>query len=96
MTDYDGWHCCHFCGELVKDGYDSNGNKHFLSDCRPDLVKHEIGPTCTWHIYTEEQTKLHGNKWEAKPQEQTCYGYQDHWNQKWTDKHEHFYTDGPT
>jgi hypothetical protein len=22
--------------------------RHWLSDCRPDLLPHEPGPTCTW------------------------------------------------
>ncbi len=88
------WHQCHFCGEYVKYGYTIPGKRHWLSDCRPDLVEHEIGPLCTWYIYTEEQTKLHGNKWKAKPQELTCYAYQNSFRD-WTKEHKHFYTDGP-
>jgi hypothetical protein len=42
------WHNCHFCGTLVRDGYESDGTRHWLSDCRPDLTEHEPGPTCTW------------------------------------------------
>lgn len=42
------YHTCHFCGENVKDGLTPKGERHWLSDCRPDLVEHEIGRTCTW------------------------------------------------
>lgn len=40
---------CHFCGEeLTEDSFDYAGRRHWLSDCRPDLVEHEEGPLCTW------------------------------------------------
>lgn len=84
-------HQCHFCGDCVKDGKDSKGNRHWLSDCRPDLVEHPIGDTCTW---------AYRRKPELFPQEMlieklTCYAYQNHSTNEWTDKHEHFYKDGP-
>lgn len=40
---------CHFCGaELNEDGYEHSGARHWVEDCRPDLVEHEPGPLCTW------------------------------------------------
>lgn len=42
-------HICHFCGtELTHNSKESSGKRHWLSDCRPDLVKHEPGELCTW------------------------------------------------
>jgi hypothetical protein len=78
MSDAD-WHHCHFCGELVSDGVDTKGNRHYLSDCRPDLVEHEIGPLCTWS-YSDK----HPN----------CYAYQDMGTRAWGTEHIHFYNDG--
>ena len=68
---WDEWpdvepHPCHFCGEYVIHGYESNGRRHYLSDCRPDLVEHEIGELCTWTHFVPDNTG-HGN----------CYAYQD-------------------
>lgn len=83
--DEDEYNQCHFCGTEVKDGKESNGKRHYLSDCRPDLVQHEIGNTCTWAYRREE---------ENYKEEDTCYAYQDP-DLKWTDKHEHFLPDGP-
>lgn len=80
MAESD-WHTCHFCGEDVKDGLDPKGKRHWLSDCRPDLVKHEIGDTCTW---PERPAETHN-----------CYAYQEHWSLVWGDEHIHFYEDGP-
>jgi hypothetical protein len=77
---------CHFCGEYVKDGKESDGKRHWLSDCRPDLIEHEIGDTCTWAYMRKE---------ENFREENACYAYQNHETNEWTDKHEHFYTDGP-
>ncbi len=65
---WDEWsevepHHCHFCGEYVIHGYERNGKRHYLSDCRPDLVKHEIGELCTWpyeddcYAYQNPETK---------------------------------------
>jgi hypothetical protein len=80
------WHNCHFCGDYVRDGLDPKGERHWLSDCRPDLVEHEIGPLCTWpdkmgtsacYAYTELQFEV------GKPA------------LKWTDEHTHFNKDGP-
>ena len=54
-------HQCHFCGEWVYDGKSTEtGERHWLSDCRPDLVEHEVGELCTWH-------DANGH---------TCYAYQ--------------------
>lgn len=86
MNDEEDFHQCHFCGEFVKDGKDAKGNRHWLSDCRPDLVEHEIGETCTWGY----------RRGDGKTDEKdTCYAYQSRETNEWTDKHEHFYTDGP-
>jgi hypothetical protein len=84
-------HRCHFCGsDLTHNSYSSEKNaetgkwelqRHWLSDCRPDLVEHTPGPLCTWPHLSENR--------EAH----SCYAYNDHGT--WTDKHEHFYTDGP-
>lgn len=90
MSSEEEYHQCHFCGTYVKDGKESNGKRHWLSDCRPDLVEHEKGALCTWafrrdpELYPKEKFK----------EEQTCYAYQNLDNE-WTDKHEHFYADGP-
>lgn len=83
--DDDGWHSCHFCGTMVKDGKESDGTRHHLSDCRPDLTAHEIGETCTW-AYRRDQKPFKENE--------TCYAYQDS-NRNWTNEHTHFYPDGP-
>lgn len=94
FSDDEEYHNCHFCGEYVnKKGYQSNGERHFLSDCRPDLVKHEIGETCTWaYRRLEEFNKdKDGQSYQEKD---TCYAYQDS-NQEWTNEHIHFYPDGP-
>lgn len=82
LYDDNGWHQCHFCGTYVKDGYEHNGDRHYLSDCRPDLVQHEIGPDCTWYGLSNQQRN------------QSCYAYQDRETQEWTDDHVHFYADG--
>lgn len=87
-TSEEEYHQCHFCGEDVKDGKDSKGNRHWLSDCRPDLVKHEIGETCTWAYRRLE--RFNGRFKE----EDSCYAYQNS-DREWTGKHEHFYDDGP-
>lgn len=73
------WHQCHFCGTYVKDGKESNGERHWLSDCRPDLVEHEIGEKCTWSY----RRTIPGTK-----KEDTCYAYEN-------GKHEKFHSDGP-
>jgi hypothetical protein len=55
MNPYNGSqdeaHNCHFCGTVVKGGYEANGKRHWLSDCRPDLTEHEPGELCTWAPY---------------------------------------------
>jgi hypothetical protein len=90
----DKWHQCHFCGTAVNEGYESNGNRHFLSDCRRDLVEHEIGDVCTWSYRRLPEFK---DERECKPpyeERDTCYAYQDI-DLKWTDEHIHFYPDAP-
>jgi hypothetical protein len=94
MHDENDYHTCHFCGEYVKDGYEYNGARHYLSDCRPDLVKHEIGATCTWAFRRLPEFKRMKNETEDFPENHTCYGYQDG-NSQWTNEHIHFYPDGP-
>ena len=87
------WHTCHFCGEDInKEGYDPKGERHFLSDCRPDLVEHEIGDTCTWS-YKREYKNAEGTA-QTYPEQVTCYAYQDS-DRNWTKEHTHFYPDGP-
>ena len=62
--------------------------RHWLSDCRPDLVQHEIGPLCTWwgQKYADGSGPVH-----------ECYAYQDDSLpvRPWTRDHTHFYPDGP-
>jgi len=74
--------------------------RHWLSDCRPDLVKHEIGPKCTWRLSTGEPLR------DGARDNETCYAYQTfgflgadakpQYGQVWTTEHVHFYQDGPT
>lgn len=91
-------HQCHFCGTFVKNGleydvdaFDEQGNRkrHWLSDCRPDLVEHEIGPLCTWPAYEGEYAYL--NEQDNRP---GCYAYTNGDGEITTD-HIHFYPDGP-
>ena len=84
------WHRCHFCGDYVANGRDYvangigiDGKRHWLSDCRPDLVEHEIGPLCTWH----------GQR--GHPEAKDCYAYRNDSTNQWTDDHIHFMNDGP-
>lgn len=78
-----GTHTCHFCGtELNHDSTEYDDKRHWLSDCRPDLVEHEIGETCTWF-------------YQRKTAEQFCYAFKDDSTQVWTDSHSHFMKDGP-
>ena len=85
---------CFFCGEyLTHDSYVERYNtlsgkvkkiRHWLSDCRPDLVYHEVGPDCTWH--------------GSQHSEHTCYAYSSgypHNPDAWGDEHIHFEKDGP-
>lgn len=90
MINEEDYHQCHFCGEYVKDGKEIDGTRHWLSDCRPDLVKHEIGELCTWSYRRLEEFKDENFK-----EEDTCYAYRNTHTLKWTDKHEHFHKDGP-
>ena len=83
----DGWHTCHFCGQDVKNGLEPSGERHWLSDCRPDLVRHEIGPLCTWPLTGDP-------KLDDELGRPNCYAYQD-LDSEWTAEHSHFYEDGP-
>lgn len=95
MTTDDDWHTCHFCGANVnKKGYEHDGNRHFLSDCRPDLVEHEIGDTCTWAYRRVDIKSAKGEIIPALSVEKTCYAYQND-KLEWTKEHTHFYPDGP-
>lgn len=66
----------------------STKKRHWLSDCRPDLVEHEPGETCTW---SEDLTR----EGAPIPIESTCYAYQNRDTREWGKEHKHFYTDGP-
>lgn len=77
---------CHFCGTWVLDGIEADGprprRRHWLSDCRPDLVEHEIGPTCTWYSVPGYEPP------------NNCYAYRDD-NLHWQPTHKYFFADGP-
>lgn len=88
MEDEEEYHQCHFCGEYVKDGKNTKGERHWLSDCRPDLVEHEIGDTCTWAYKRKMEVKI------PEPEKYNCYAYQNV-DGEWTDEHTHFHKDGP-
>ncbi len=97
--DEDGWHTCHFCGTEVKDGYEDEAKtrRHWLSDCRPDLVKHEIGELCTWAYL---RTEINPNTHLPYSEYDTCYAYQSegtppNYKRVWTNEHKHFHKDGP-
>jgi hypothetical protein len=75
---------CHFCGTCVIDGYETGRDRHkrhWLSDCRPDLVEHKPGELCTWHA---QEDRGHD-----------CYAYQNSDTREWTKEHKYFYPDGP-
>lgn len=83
----ENWHRCHFCGTEINNGVEVGGRRHWLSDCRPDLVEHEEGELCT-APETPELMEISGYQpW--------CYAYQDRYTGVWTSDHVHFYTDGP-
>lgn len=86
-------HRCYFCGaDLTHDSYETHydhkaqqnrRSRHWLSDCRPDLVEHEIGDKCTWPWRTDGPT---------------CYAYSSgypHAEENWGTEHKHFTKDGP-
>lgn len=82
-------HTCHFCGTYVFRGHEYNtktrrwdGERHWLSDCRPDLVEHDPGDLCTWGF-------------DGRRGKYSCYAFQEWFSQKWTDEHKHFHNDGP-
>lgn len=93
----DDYHQCHFCGEYVNNGHTAAGYRHWLSDCRPDLVEHEIGEICTWSFRRLPEFKRMGNETEDFPENRTCYAYAfgGLYNRVWTNEHTHFYPDGP-
>lgn len=87
------YHNCHFCGEWVSGGFTVRAEqRHWLSDCRPDLVKHERGRLCTWWYRDPDNPRRTDTPSTVVA---TCYAYQDRDTNKWTDEHEHFYKDGP-
>jgi hypothetical protein len=87
MSD-DEWTTCHFCGtETNALGFEYNGKRHWLEDCRPDLVEHDEGPLCTWPPYTEEKY-LYLNDEHPRP---GCYAFQDRASLEWGTEHIHFY-----
>lgn len=88
--DDDGPSQCHFCGEYVNDGLDPKGERHWLSDCRPDLVQHEVGPLCTWPPYEPPNEDLND-----KLPSPNCYAYRVRESNEWGTEHTHFYPDGP-
>lgn len=94
MVFNEDYHHCFFCGEYVHSGLEFNGTRHHLSDCRPDLVDHEIGEICTWAFRRNPEFKRMKDETEDFPENRTCYAYQND-NQQWTDEHVHFYPDGP-
>ena len=104
LCNYDR-HLCHFCGEnLNHNSYayrDGKKVRHWLSDCRPDLVEHEEGPACTWSYLLDpdwipslrrEGKDAIADSDEGRP---TCYAYQDFDTQQWGTEHKHFHRDGP-
>src|ERR1044072_8246284 len=90
------FHTCHFCGTSVDaNGLEYNGERHWLSDCRPDLVEHEIGEKCTWAFRRKPEFKRMKDETEDFPENHTCYAYQDTSQgaqSKWTwgTEHKHF------
>lgn len=89
MAEEEDYHNCHFCSDLVKNGLDTKGERHWISDCRPDLVEHEPGKLCTWYGWGEPDNR------PGKAKGKNCYAYQNRDTYKWEDEHIHFYTDGP-
>jgi hypothetical protein len=89
MSEEEEWHTCHFCGTQVNTkGYEVKGDRHFLSDCRPDLVEHEKGELCTWAF------QRNNSESPDFPESSTCYAYENS-DLQWTDEHKHFSPDGP-
>lgn len=102
QCNYRG-HTCHFCGEdLDHESFAPGGKRHWLSDCRPDLVAHEAGPDCTWTLMAYS-TEEHPHSWSDERVDQFnvehgrpgCYAFQDRETGKKTAEHIHFYPDGP-
>jgi hypothetical protein len=85
-------HTCHFCGTYVLNGYECGSNKdkrHWLSDCRPDLVEHEEGPLCTWQNVIPLAPRYDCYAFEYGGDKETNY------KRVWTNEHKYFYSDGP-
>ena len=94
-----GNHRCHFCGEdLDHESFVSGGRRHWLSDCRPDLVEHEPGSLCTWPLMgygTTSWTDAQVDEFNEKHGRPSCYAYEDRETREWGTEHIHFYRDGP-
>lgn len=109
-------HKCHFCGsDLTHNSFSSERDpetgiwglrRHWLSDCRADLVEHAIGSDCTWSFITEEflEKLRHEGKdvlLEMYQKHPKCYAYEysggseNSYKSVWTDQHIHFHKDGP-
>ena len=88
---------CHFCGTFTTNGYETNGTRHYLSDCRPDLTHHEIGSLCTWPImpYGGNWTNEKVDNWNKENNRPDCYAYRNDATRQKTTEHIHFHTDGP-
>lgn len=106
--DEDTTHQCHFCGTWIDEGldhdynaFDDEGNRkrHWLSDCRPDLVEHEIGPLCTWPMLVWDEslrsTPSEIDELNKKLDRPGCYAYMDSDTHIFGTDHIHFNTDGP-
>lgn len=96
----DGWGQCHFCGTYVKANYEDKEKTkpHFLVDCRPDLVEHEVGELCTWPLMkysTEDDLHSWSNervdKFNLENMRPGCYAYRDPVTGLFTALHIYFY-----
>lgn len=108
-SKWDEWpdvepHMCHFCGTEVIHGYEHDGTRHYLSDCRPDLVEHEQGKFCTWHSTPGQGGCEHDlsrllNQSDLDEHLENCvrgcYAFQNRDTNEWTEEHVHFDSDGP-
>lgn len=90
MSADDEWTQCYFCGtDTNAEGFEYDGKRHWLEDCRPDLVEHEEGPLCTWPPYTEPDLLKYNHAVNM-----TCYAYQNSFTLEWGTEHIHFYPKG--
>lgn len=69
--------------------------RHFLGDCRPDLVFHEEGPLCTWPLISLPNDPAMEAKLNAENHRPHCYAYMEMDTRVWTTSHSHFYINGP-